>query len=132
MGFLKKALEMVTDGAIPATNVTKPGALGAFDVPGQATLSLPAGRVYLTFCCALSDSSSPSDLTLTVTGPDGTPVEVGPTKAAGQSHSTFRGDQNWSTRRVGVVVIPAAGDYEVTASCGPTPFPKPELLVDIR
>jgi hypothetical protein len=95
---------------------------GAFAVPGTTTVTLPAGKLKVSYQEEYKASSSgdsidfvpPAALQVQVTGPDGNPLEIkGPGfRAMGQSQDTGRG---WSRALVGTIQITEPGDYTVTA-----------------
>jgi hypothetical protein len=96
---------------------------GRFMVPGEATVTLPAGgklRIsYQEEYTAGGDEHSidfavPAALEVNVTGPSGETIEIkGPGfRGMGASLNTGRG---WSRALVGTVEITQPGDYTVTA-----------------
>jgi hypothetical protein len=96
---------------------------GRFNIPGEATVTLPAGSSlkisYQEEYTASGGEGSidfyvPKELQVEVTGPSGEAVEIkGPGfRGMGQSAGTGRG---WSRTLVGTVEIAEPGDYTVTA-----------------
>jgi hypothetical protein len=96
---------------------------GRFDVPGEASVTLPAGSKlkisYQEEYTAAGGEGSidfyvPKDLRIEVTGPSGEQLEIkGPgIGGMGQSAGTGRG---WSRTLVGTVEAAQPGDYTVKA-----------------
>jgi hypothetical protein len=96
---------------------------GSFPVPGETTVTLPAGgRLKISYEEEYTAPSSgdsidfgtPAALQVQVTGPDGNPMEIkGPGfRGMGESLNTGRG---WSRALVGTVEITQPGSYTVTA-----------------
>lgn len=108
--------------------------LGDVPVPGDATFTLPAGRVKVDYTEQRkgreADESTGSSAWLGA--PDGLTITVTP--AAGGAAITIepiRGEHDFSTMRrigsrVGNAEIPAAGDY--TISVAPVPLSDRELF----
>jgi hypothetical protein len=96
---------------------------GAFAVPGATTVTLPAGKLKVSYQEEYKASSSgdsidfgtPAALQVRVTGPDGNPIEIkGPGfRGMGSSLDTGSG---WSRALVGTVEITQPGSYTVSAS----------------
>jgi hypothetical protein len=97
---------------------------GMFMVPGEATVTLPAGgKLKISYQEEYVAPTSehtidfyvPEELQIEVTGPSGERLEIkGPGfRGMGQSAGTGRG---WSRTLVGTVEIAEPGDYTVTAS----------------
>lgn len=96
---------------------------GRFLVPGETTVTLPAGgKLKVAYQEEYKATSSgetidfyvPSALRVEVTGPSGEPLEIkGPGfRGMGSSVNTGRG---WSRALVGTIEITQPGDYTVTA-----------------
>jgi hypothetical protein len=96
---------------------------GSFMVPGEATVTLPAGgRLKISYQEEYIAPSTehdiefwvPKELQVEVKGPSGDQVEIkGPGfRGLGQSAGTGRG---WSRTLVGTVEVTEPGDYTVTA-----------------
>ena len=96
---------------------------GEVSVPGEAVLTLPAGKVKLSYQEGQHTSQvederiqffAPDDLVVTVVGPDGSELPVdGPGVAGtGSSKSTGIG---FSRLQIGSVQLPEAGSYTVRA-----------------
>ena len=99
---------------------------GEVPVPGEATLTLPAGNVKLSYQAAQHTSRgeeheiafyAPDDLVVTVIAPDGNelPIEGPGFKGTGSSKST---GIDFSRLEVGSVLLPEAGTYTVKAESG--------------
>lgn len=112
---------------------------GAVPVPGEATLTLPAGKVSITYQESQHTSGggdddihfyAPDDLKVTVTAagsPD--PLEIkGPGFGGmGSSKSTGKG---FSRLKVGTVELPAPGSYTFKAESAQTAgLKEPQLLI---
>jgi hypothetical protein len=95
---------------------------GAFAVPGATTVTLPAGKLKVSYQEEYKASSSgdsidfgtPAALQVQVTGPEGNPIEIkGPGfRGMGSSLDTGSG---WSRALVGTVEITQPGSYTVSA-----------------
>jgi hypothetical protein len=96
---------------------------GMFLVPGESTVTLPAGsRLKVSYQEEYTASGGegsidfyvPKELQIEVTGPAGEPLELkGPGfRGMGQSANTGRG---WSRTLVGTLEATEAGDYTVKA-----------------
>jgi hypothetical protein len=96
---------------------------GSFPVPGETTVTLPAGgKLKISYqeeyIAPSSDDSidfgTPAALQVQVTGPDGNAIEIkGPGfRGMGASLNTGRG---WSRALVGTVEISQPGSYTVSA-----------------
>jgi hypothetical protein len=87
---------------------------GRVPIPGEATLSMPAGEVRLTYQQAFIDPSFftvPKELVVTVTGPGGEDLPVSrPLLPRNKSASSFEG---YFRQRIGTVTIPSPGGYLV-------------------
>jgi hypothetical protein len=96
---------------------------GRVPIPGEATLSLPAGEIKLTYQQGFIDPSFltvPKELEVTVTGTDGEDLPVSrPLLARSKSASSVEG---YFRQRIGTVTIPSPSEYVVRV--GPPP---PEL-----
>ncbi len=98
------------------------GEYGAIAVPGQTTLTLPIGKVKLSYQEAYKASGGegqidfdvPSALEVSVVSPTGESLDIqGPgLKGMGSVVDTGR---NWSRARVGTVQVAQPGDYTITA-----------------
>jgi hypothetical protein len=99
------------------------GGYGSFPVPGETTVTLPAGgKLKISYQEEYTAPSSgdsidfgaPASLQVNVTGPDGNPLEIkGPGfRGMGQSLDTGRG---WSRALVGTVEVSQPGNYMVSA-----------------
>jgi hypothetical protein len=96
---------------------------GTFPVPGETTVTLPAGKLTISYQEEYKaghidedtiDFGVPSALQVTVTGPSGEPLEIkGPGfKGMGSSLNTGSG---WSRALVGTVQVADPGGYTVSA-----------------
>ena len=95
---------------------------GTFPVPGETTVTLPAGKLKISYQEEYNAPSSgdsidfgtPAALEVTVTGPDGSRLEIeGPGfRGMGASLSTGTG---YSRALVGTVQITEPGSYTVSA-----------------
>jgi hypothetical protein len=95
---------------------------GSFPVPGETTVTLPAGKLKISYQEEYKASSSadsidfgtPAALQVNVTGPSGEPLAIkGPGfRGMGSSLNTGSG---WSRALVGTVQIAEPGSYTVTA-----------------
>jgi hypothetical protein len=87
---------------------------GRVPIPGEATLSLPAGEVKLTYQQGFIDTgffTVPKELGVTVTGPAGEDLPVSrPLFARSKSASSVEG---YFRQRIGTVTIPSPGEYLV-------------------
>ncbi len=116
------------------------GEFGWMPVPGEATATLPQGRMKLTYQESVHTSSGgegsihfypPSDFEVTVQpagGGDPLPVDPG----MGTSASTVAGFLPGGPRsrtRVGRVEVPAAGQYVIRATATTDGCVEPVLLV---
>ncbi len=113
---------------------------GEVPVPGEAALTLPAGKVKLSYQEGQHTSRSederiqfftPDDLVVTVVGPDGAEIPVdGPGIAGtGSSKSTGIG---FSRLEIGSVQLPDAGTYTVKAeSSSAGGLEDPKVLVGV-
>ena len=109
---------------------------GALAVPGKASVTVPAGRLKLTYqesyrASRRNDSIDfgfPSGLRVSVTSPVGEELEIrGPGfRGMGASLSTGSG---WSRALVGTVEIPAQGIYTVSAALDDSGQVEPQLLI---
>jgi hypothetical protein len=109
---------------------------GSFPVPGETTVTLPAGKLKISYQEEYKASSSgdsidfgtPSTLQVQVTGSDGNPMEIkGPGfRGMGQSLDTGSG---WSRALVGTVEITQTGSYTVTASPAIEGGVEPKILL---
>jgi hypothetical protein len=94
----------------------------SFPVPGETTVSLPAGKLKISYqeeyqASGTEDSidfGTPAALQVTVTGPSGEALEIkGPGfRGMGENLDTGMG---WSRALVGTVEITEPGSYTVTA-----------------
>lgn len=103
---------------------------GRIPIPGEATLSLPAGEVKLTYQQAFIDPSwltVPKELVVTITGPSGEDVPVSRPLLANKSANSIEG---YFRQRISTVAIPSAGEYLVRAGPSlPVLGKDPEILV---
>jgi hypothetical protein len=110
---------------------------GSFPVPGETTVTLPAGgRLKISYqeeyrAPSSGDSidfGTPAALQVQVTGPDGNPMEIkGPGfRGMGQSLNTGRG---WSRALVGTVEVSQPGSYTVTAGSEIEGGVEPKILL---
>jgi hypothetical protein len=95
---------------------------GAFAVPGATTVTLPAGKLKVSYQEEYKASSSgdsidfgtPAALQVQVTGPDGNPIEIKGPGFRGMGSSLDTGSR-WSRALVGTVEIIQPGSYTVSA-----------------
>ena len=95
---------------------------GMFMVPGETTVTVPAGRLKISYqeeykAASVGDDIDfrvPAALEVTVTGPSGeeVPIKRPGFRGMGQSLNTGSG---WSRALVGTVQITEPGSYTVTA-----------------
>src|SRR3954447_618170 len=95
---------------------------GAFPVPGRMTVTLPSGKLKISYqeeykaasAGESIDFGTPDALTVTVMGPSGDSLPIkGPGfRGMGENLDTGSG---WSRSLVGTVQIGQPGDYTVTA-----------------
>jgi hypothetical protein len=95
----------------------------SFPVPGETTVTLPAGKLKISYQEEYKASSTgdsidfgvPDALQVSVTGPSGEPLEIkGPGfRGYGSSLDTGSG---WSRALLGTIQITEPGDYTVTAN----------------
>jgi hypothetical protein len=93
---------------------------GRFPVPGETTVTLPAGKLRISYQEEYAaggdpiDFATPAALQVSITGPGGEALEIkGPGfHGMGQSLDTGRG---WSRSLVGTAQIEQPGSYTVTA-----------------
>ena len=116
------------------------GRYGAMSVPGQATLTLPAGKVKVTYQEAVHTSGGgegeisfypPSDLDVVV-APVAGGQELRPDPGVGGSAETVAGflpGGPRSRRRVGFLEVPAAGQYVVRATGSAADRQQPLVLL---
>ena len=116
------------------------GRYGSMTVPGEATLSLPAGRIRLTYREAVYTSGGgegepipfypPADLEVRVAGADGGALvlERG-TRTSTQSIAGFMPGGPSSSTRLGFVNVPAAGQYRISVSASTEGRVEPLVLV---
>jgi hypothetical protein len=98
------------------------GNYGFVQVPGNASVTLPAGKVRLRYQEAYKAKSDgddidfgvPAALEVTVVSPIGAEVEIKGPGIAGAGSSTDTGS-NWSRALIGTVTVEHAGLYEVSA-----------------
>jgi hypothetical protein len=108
----------------------------SFAVPGETTVSLPAGKTKLSYQESYKASSSgdsidfgvPSALQVTIASPTGEPVEIkGPGfRGMGSSLNTGSG---WSRALIGTVQVAQPGPYTVTASGELPDAIEPQILI---
>ncbi len=109
---------------------------GKFPVPGELSVMASGGKLRLSYQESYKaggtedtiDFGVPAALQVSVTGPDGRPLEIkGPGfKGMGSSLDTGRG---WSRALVGTIELSQPGEYKVTASGAPQDAVEPQLLV---
>jgi len=109
---------------------------GMFPVPGETSVTVPAGKLKISYQEEYKASSSgdsidfgvPSALQVTVTGPAGEPVEIkGPGfRGMGESLNTGSG---WSRALVGTVQISEPGSYTVKAGPAIENGVEPKILL---
>ena len=111
---------------------------GEIPVPGEATMTLPAGKVKLSYQEGQHTSQvederiqffAPDDLVVTVVGPDGSELTVdGPGIAGtGSSKSTGIG---FSRLEIGSVKLPEEGTYTIKAEASSADgLSEPKLLI---
>ena len=96
--------------------------LGSLPVPGEATVTLSAGKVKLSYQESYKASGGedhidfgvPSSLEVTVTSPSGEQLEIkGP--GFGGMGATLDTGSNWSRARIGTVEVAEPGPYTITA-----------------
>ena len=96
--------------------------LGSLPVPGEATVTLSAGKVKLSYQESYKASGGedhidfgvPSALEVTVTSPSGEELEItGP--GLGGMGATLDTGSNWSRARIGTVEVAEPGPYTITA-----------------
>jgi hypothetical protein len=94
---------------------------GSLPVPGEATMTLPAGRVILSYQEAYKASGGeghidfgvPSGVEVSVVAPSGERLEIKGPGFRGMGAVTDTGS-NWSRARVGTVEITQPGDHTIT------------------
>jgi hypothetical protein len=96
--------------------------LGSLPVPGEATVTLSAGKVKLSYQESYKASGGedhidfgvPSALEVTVTSPSGQELEIkGP--GFGGTGAVLDTGSNWSRARIGTVEVAEPGPYTITA-----------------
>ena len=95
---------------------------GSLPVPGEATLTLPAGTVKLSYQESYKASSTgdtidfgvPSRLEVSVVSPAGEPLEIKGPGFRGMG-SVLDTGKNWSRARVGTIDVGQPGAYTVSA-----------------
>jgi len=96
--------------------------LGSLPVPGEATVTLSAGKVKLSYQESYKASGGedhidfgvPSALEVTVTSPSGQELEIkGP--GFGGTGAVLDTGSNWSRARIGTVEVAEPGAYTITA-----------------
>ena len=94
----------------------------AFPVPGETTVSLPAGKTKLSYQESYKASSTgdtidfgvPSRLEVSVVSPAGEPLEIKGPGFRGMG-SVLDTGKKWSRARVGTIDVGQPGAYTVTA-----------------
>ena len=112
------------------------GDYGSFSVPGEATVTLPAGKVKISYQEAYRASGGegtidfdvPSRLEVTVTSAAGEPLEIKGPGFKGMGSVTDTG-KNWSRARVGTIEVTQPGAYTVTAGPELENAIEPQILV---
>lgn len=111
--------------------------LGVLGLPGETTVDLPAGKVSLIYQESVKttgggddsiDFHAPAALTVTVTSPSGTSLEItGPGfRGMGSSKSTGRG---FSRTKLGTVEVSEPGPHTVSALAELPGAVDPKLLI---
>jgi hypothetical protein len=111
------------------------GNYGAFPVPGETTVTVPGGKVKISYQESYKAASAgddiefgvPPGLQVSVADPNGQPVELkGPGfRGMGESLNTGSG---WSRALVGTADL-SAGTYTVSASSAPDDAIEPQILI---
>ena len=111
--------------------------LGAISLPGEATITLPAGKFSLTYQESKRSSGggegdidfgAPAAFSVSVTSPSGQPVEIkGPGfRGMGSSKSTGRG---FSRTKIGTVEVTEPGPHTFSAPAELPGTTEPKLLI---
>jgi hypothetical protein len=95
---------------------------GRFIVPGETTVTLPAGRLRISYQEEYKagggedtiDFGVPAQLQVQVTGPSGEPMEIKGPGFGGMGESLNTGS-GWSRALVGTIEVSQPGEYTVTA-----------------
>lgn len=110
--------------------------LGSLPVPGEATVTLSAGKVKLSYQESYKASGGedhidfgvPGALEVTVTSPSGEELEIkGP--GFGGMGATLDTGSNWSRARIGTVEVAEPGPYSITARGELQDAVEPRVLV---
>jgi hypothetical protein len=114
------------------------GDLATLPVPGEARVTLPAGRVKLRYQESYRafgggesggiDFGVPAELQVGVTSPDGESLDIKGPGFRGMGASLQVGG-NWSRALVGTVVIFQPGEYTITAGPELEDAVEPQILV---
>lgn len=108
------------------------GEYGSFAVPGEASVTIPAGKLKLSYQESYRasrsgdsiDFSAPSGLSVAVTSPTGEQLEV--RKPRFYSVSTGSG---WSRALLGTVEVTAPGEHIFSASLDGSGHVEPQILI---
>jgi hypothetical protein len=109
---------------------------GTFAVPGEITVTVPEGKLRISYQEAYKASSTgdsidfgtPAALEVHVTSPTGEDLNIKGPGFKGMGSSLDTGS-NWSRALVGTVQLPAAGDYKISAGPELENAVEPRILV---
>jgi hypothetical protein len=112
------------------------GDLGTISVPGETTVTVPAGKLKLTYQESYRaggdedsiDFATPAALEVTVTSPDGQAMELEGPGFRGMGSSLSTGS-NWSRAAIGTVEISQPGAYTVSAGPELPDAVEPQVLI---
>jgi hypothetical protein len=112
------------------------GDYGSFPVPGETTITVPAGKLKISYQESYKASSSgdtidfgvPDALQVQVTGPSGDPLEINGPGFRGMGESLNIGS-GWSRALVGTIEVADPGSYTVTASPAIEGGVEPQILL---